>query len=162
MPGYFLQAMNISPISAIDDATKLRFAREYLRTKKWAEAALNVIGDPGTALRAAQVLPSDPIVIAEIERLVGENGEDSFLPTKAEIAREIYDKAKQFGDSPEDYERLMKLYCTIRGYIEKPGANVGVAVTVAPVMVLRDHGTDEEWAAKAAAQQHNLVLNAAN
>jgi hypothetical protein len=39
-----------------------------------------------------------------------------------------------------------------------------VTVNVAPqnVMVMKDHGTDEEWQAKAAAQQSKLILNAAS
>jgi hypothetical protein len=35
--------------------------------------------------------------------------------------------------------------------------NVNVGVNVAPVMVVKDHGTDEEWAVRAAAQQRALT-----
>lgn len=37
--------------------------------------------------------------------------------------------------------------------------NVGIATNV---MMVRDHGSDEEWAAKAEAQQRELTLNAAS
>lgn len=39
-------------------------------------------------------------------------------------------------------------------------AKVDVAVAVAPVMVVRDHGSDEEWAAKCVAQQRALTTEA--
>ncbi len=40
------------------------------------------------------------------------------------------------------------------------GVNVNVDVKVQNVMVVTDHGTDAEWAAKSQAHQANLVLNA--
>jgi hypothetical protein len=51
------------------------------------------------------------------------------------------------------------------GYRENDSSNtnVNVGVAVVPnVMVVRDHGTDEEWAARAAEQQRTLVLDAAS
>jgi hypothetical protein len=49
------------------------------------------------------------------------------------------------------------------GYRENDQQNVNVGVTVVPsVMVVRDHGSDEEWAARAAEQQRTLTLNAAS
>jgi hypothetical protein len=48
------------------------------------------------------------------------------------------------------------------GYRENdaPNTKVDVAVAVSPVMVVRDHGTDEEWAAKAQEQQRKLMQSA--
>lgn len=148
-------------IPVIEDSVKLRFAAAMLRTKNASTAALEVIQDAGAALRQAYILPHDPLVIEEMGRLTTENGEASFLPTKFAIARDILDRAKACLD-PDGFEKLMKLYCNVMGYIEKPGANVSVAVAVSNVLVVTDHGTDEEWAAKSAAQQKGLVLNAAN
>jgi hypothetical protein len=51
------------------------------------------------------------------------------------------------------------------GYVEADNrsTNINVGVTVSPsVMIVRDHGSDEEWAAKSAAQQAQLVLHAAH
>lgn len=50
------------------------------------------------------------------------------------------------------------------GYVDdaKPSNTVNVAIDARPVMVVRDHGTDEGWAAKAATQQAALVANAAS
>jgi len=48
------------------------------------------------------------------------------------------------------------------GYVETDNrTKVSLDVAIAPVLILRDHGTDEEWAAKAAAQQRALTLDAA-
>jgi hypothetical protein len=51
------------------------------------------------------------------------------------------------------------------GYVEADNrnTNINVGVTVAPsVMVVHNHGSDEEWMAKAAAQQAALVAHAAS
>jgi len=150
-------------LAAIDDDVKLRFAALYVRSDNAANAAMQVIADPGTALRYSKILPTDPVVLDEIERLKLENGEQSFLPTKYETAREVLRRAQAVPDGDaESYERLMKLYCSMMGFVEKPGTNVDVKVAVASVMVVRDHGSDEEWAARAAEQQRELTLNAAN
>jgi len=59
----------------------------------------------------------------------------------------------------------MFLLKTMHGYRENDSSNtnvkVGVAVTPS-VMIVRDHGTDEEWAARAAEQQRALVSDAAS
>jgi len=58
----------------------------------------------------------------------------------------------------------MFLLKTRHGYREfdSPNAKVDVAVNVAqPVMVVKDFGTDEQWAAKTAAQQRNLIAGSA-
>ena len=58
----------------------------------------------------------------------------------------------------------MFLLKTMHGFreIDSPSnkTNVNVAVAAPSVMYVRDHGSDEEWAAKAAAQQAALVANA--
>jgi hypothetical protein len=48
------------------------------------------------------------------------------------------------------------------GYIEADNrsGNVNVDVRVASVLVVKDHGTDAEWAVKAAEQQRKLTLDA--
>jgi hypothetical protein len=60
----------------------------------------------------------------------------------------------------------MFLLKTMHGFreIDSPNnkTNVNVAVATSSVMYVVDHGTDEEWAAKAAAQQRALVSNAGN
>jgi hypothetical protein len=59
----------------------------------------------------------------------------------------------------------MFLLKTMHGYRENDSLNtkVNVGVSVVPnVMIVKDHGSDAEWAAKAAEQQRALTLNAAS
>ena len=148
------------PNIPITDALKLRFAAALARTRNAGTAALSVITDnPGEALRQSYLLPTDPIVVAELERIHGVVPEADLLPSKCELARKVLARAEACTDN-EEYGKLMKLYCDMMGHIEKPGTSVDVNVQVAPVMVVRDHGTNEEWAAKAIAQQRGLVLDA--
>lgn len=152
----------ITTIPYLDDAVKLRFAEVFARTKNASTAAMQTIQPTGEALRWSYILPTDPVVLAELERLKDDVGEAELLPSKYEAARDIWDRAHANNIDNEDYERLMKLYCNVMDFIPKPGTNTNVAVTVAPVMVVRDHGTNDEWAAKVAAQQRGLVLDAAS
>lgn len=155
--------MNLAfPSPQVDDEAKLRFAEAFLRSNNAATAAMDVFpADPGKALQLAQTLPQDSIVIAEIERLKEEKGEAAFLPNKAKIARDVYERATEAKDN-EEYVKLMRLYGDLMGMIEKPGSSVNVDVKVAPVMVMRDHGSDDQWEQRASAQQRGLTLNAAD
>lgn len=72
----------------------------------------------------------------------------------------LYNKALAKGDTLAALSILNSLH----GWRDprKGGASVdvNVDVQVRNVMIVTDHGSDSEWAAKAAAQQKNLVLNA--
>ena len=149
------------PTPVVDEQVKLRFADALVRTRNAATAALRLFPEnAGFALKLAMQLPDDPFVKAEMDRIKGDVGEVSLMPTKCDIARKVLERAELHSVDHEDFEKLMKLYCTIMGFVEKPGTNVGVAVTVSPVMVIRDHGTDQEWADKALEQQRRLVSDA--
>lgn len=145
----------------VDLATKHRFAKAFLRTNNASAAAMEALPfDIGMKLMLSNSLPSDPDVLLEMDRIREEVGEMSLLPSKAAIARKILDKAELTGNV-EDYANLMKLYCSVVGFIEKPGTNVNVDNrTVQNVMVVTSHGDDSEWEAKAAEQQKRLTLNA--
>src|ERR1700733_5590959 len=59
--------------------------------------------------------------------------------------------------------RCFLLKCR-HGYREQdsPSTKIDVAVNASqPVMIVRDHGSDEEWAAKCEEQQRRLVTDAA-
>lgn len=152
----------ITAFIEVDEASKLKFAASFARSKNAANAAMSVWpNDPGFALKQSYLLPFDSVVIAELKRILDVEGEQSLLPSKSELVRDILTRAKAAA-CDDDYEKLMRLAANMMGHIEKPGTNVDVKVQVQSVMVVKDHGTDEEWAARMAAQQQNLVLNAAN
>jgi len=65
-------------------------------------------------------------------------------------------------NKPANANAMFLLKCR-HGYREfdSPNTKVDVAITqVAPVMVVRDHGSDEEWSAKVAEQQRRLLTDA--
>jgi predicted RNA-binding protein with EMAP domain len=149
----------VAPIYFVSDEDKRRFAEVFVRTQNAATAAMSIIANTGEALRQSYILPNDSLVIEEISRIKEKVSETDLLPSKADLAREVLQRARETKDN-EEYGKLMELYFKVMGMIEKPGANVDVSVKVASVMVVRDHGTDEEWAAKAARQQRELTADA--
>jgi hypothetical protein len=148
-------------IPDVDDALKLQFAAVYVReNKNAAAAALAIFPDnAGRALLYSHTLPNDPVVKSEIARLVEDVDPKLLMPTKYEQARDIYARAQKTEDN-EEYVKLMRLYADIMGFVEKPGANVDVNVQVANVMVVPNHGSDDDWQKKTRAQQERLTLNA--
>lgn len=145
-------------ITEDDEAHKTAFAVAFLKTPDDAfKAACTVFPDDmGKALRAAHTWQKDSFVVYEMERLTGEDGEDAFLPGKAELCRKIWSKLnKEFVDN-EDFTKLAKLYADVRGFIQKADTTVNVAV-VNKVMVVKDLGSNEEWESKAERQQRELL-----
>lgn len=71
----------------------------------------------------------------------------------------LYDKALAKGDTLAALSILNSLH----GWRDpkKGSVDVNVDVKVQNVMVVKDHGSDDEWAAKVSAQQQALVLDAA-
>lgn len=145
-----------------DIQLKLAFAAQLLKIGKNPneafKAALVIFpDDTSLALRAATQWVEDPIVIAEKARLQEEGGEEAELPSKVDLLKEIHDRAKAAPFS-EDYARLMRLYMEVRGMLTKAQQNTGNTTMVqTTVMVLKDHGSDDEWKAGIKAQQARLI-----
>lgn len=142
-------------------AAKLRYAKELLKEPNDPfKAALAIFGsDTGSALRASAQWVNDEEVLAEKERLLEEkeNGELDFLPSKADAARLAWKLANDSWDTEEKLKAL-RLYADIRAFIEKPSA-VKVEqnnVVNNRVMVVKDHGTDDQWAEGLRKQQQKL------
>lgn len=148
-----------------DADLKERFVRAWLREPDTFKAALSVLpsSNPrttGWALHISSEWPDDPEVLELKADILEEEGEDEFLPTKAELAKRVYERAEETRN-PDDAQKLYKLYAEIRGFIEKPGTTINNNNSVQPtVMVVRDHGTNEEWEQKLAEMQNKLVANA--
>lgn len=138
---------------------KTAFAAQLLKTptEPFKAALLVFPFDTGRALRIANEWPNDPDVLAAIAQLNEDYGELAFLPTKADVCREIWSTALQERIPVEDKTKLLKLYAEVRGFVEKPNQSVNVNVNDNKVMVIRDQGTNEEWENKAAKQQAGLL-----
>lgn len=120
-------------------------------------AALAVEPDTGKALFISQAWVGDPEVLAYQAEVVEEFGDDLDLPNKTELLRKIIARADNC-PLDEEAHKYYKLYADIRGYIEKPQNNVNNnIVSVNKVMIVKDHGTNEDWRKKAAEQQRALI-----
>lgn len=143
-----------------DEELKAEYARLLLKISDPFKAALQLFPDnTSRALRVANEWPNDPEVMAAQADLLDEDGELSYLPTKADFARNLWDKMQEDRIAPEDYAKLGKLYADVRGFIEKPQTTINNNnnVTNNRVMVVRENGSDEDWEAKLRKQQDNLT-----
>lgn len=142
---------------------KHAFAEAWLRHPKDPfAAARDVFGaDTGRALIVAQTWTLDVEVLAHQQRLIDEHGARSFLPTKEEFARRVLDATDALNDSVlafEDKLKGYKLFAEIMGYIEKPGPTINNnPTTINRVMVVKDHGSNDDWERRARNQQAALV-----
>lgn len=143
---------------ATDKEYKLAFAELLLQTPDDPFTASLKLFPTNTnrAVRVAGEWPRDPVVTAEMKRLRSEGHDIEKLPTKADLAREVWKRAQAEQDS-EAATKLFKLYGDIRGFIVKPDSAPNVNVNVVPkVMIVKDSGTDDAWEARLQRQQRKL------
>lgn len=114
--------------------------------------------DTKKALKVAVQWPADPIVLDFKEELTQDGEELDFLPTKADLARCIWDTMQRERITADDFAKLGKLYAEVRGFIEKPQTNVQINNNMDhKVIVVKDLGTNDDWEKKAASQQQKLL-----
>lgn len=145
-----------------DQERKADFARALLRDPTRALAAARTVfgdNDLGSAIEAARDWPSDPYVKAKQKELLKEFGPDAFLPTKQDLARDVYEITRAEKVSNSEKLAAFRLYADIRGFIEKQAMNNinNTVINQNRVMVLNDHGTDEQWEEKASSSQAKLI-----
>jgi hypothetical protein len=124
--------------------------------------AQSVFGDNvGRALEIQNIWPKDLKVKEYQAEYIKANGAEVGLPTKENYAQDVYNLAKDKGIDDEVRLKFYKLYGDIRGFIEKPGMTVNTNTNIdnRKVIVVKDHGTDEEWETKLRAQQKKLVAD---
>ena len=142
----------------MSDILKDAFAAALLRSPDDPfGAALTIFGtDTRRALVASQEWVHDLYVLQKQAELLEKFGEDEFLPSKATLARNVFTLATTTKDA-KDRIAAYKLYADIRGMIEKQTAIANVTVNNNRVMVMRDHGTDDDWEEVAKKQQTKLI-----
>lgn len=146
---------------------KQAYARALMRiqgTNRYYEAAVMVVGggaaNIGKSLWIASNWPSDPEVIRETQKLLRSVDLKEDLPSKEQAAMLAWEMANDAAADVKDRKATLELYCNIRGFIEKPGTNVTVPINIASnVMVVKDHGEDDEWE-RALAEQQDMLTNA--
>lgn len=147
----------------IMDQTQLKkdFAANLLRyPDDPAKAAFNTTPDVGAALQIAKHWPTDPVVVAEQDRLMASDGARAFLPTKEAQARDIYALANSPTTDVDNRIKAHRLYAEVMGFIEKPNAGGGINVLNQGVMIVREAASNEDWERKAIEQQRTLTAHA--
>lgn len=147
-----------------EQEAKAKFAEELLRRPRAAfEIACELFGpmETGRALKASAEWPVDPYVLDIQAGLIEEHGERYFLPTKEQFARQVIDYADTIR-TPEDRLKAYRLYAEVMGFIEKPGVVVNNNVDNRRVMIVKDHGNDDDWERRLVNQQKQLTNAAAS
>jgi len=123
------------------------------------QCAKEIFGeDPGKCLQVFQLWQEDIEVRQYQADYLREHGADATLPTKETLAREIYDVAHDGKVDVDTRLKFYKLYGDILGFINKPGSTVTHNTQINnKVMVIKDHGTDENWEQNLIKQQQRLV-----
>lgn len=145
---------------------KAAYASLLLKERDPFKAALSLFpNNTNRALWVANHWPNDPEVIEAKTALMQEGGDMGFLPDKAELARDIWNRmqgavtadGRTIPPTADDYAKLAKLYADVRGFIEKPQNNQNVTVVVPKAIEVPTHGTNDEWELAAAKQQQELL-----
>src|SRR6187551_2594919 len=117
------QWISTLPVEKQDDESeeKTAFAVELLKyPSEPFKAALAVFGaDTAKALRVAHFWPLDSFVREELDRLKTEDGELSFLPSKADLARALWDRAHGERTTNDDFTKMARLYAEIMDFVPK-------------------------------------------
>lgn len=147
-------------------ATMKRYAYEHLRTPSDSLGAVRrAMGgdntkceDEITAKQVAPLWPTNPYVLQFKRELLEEYGEEHFLPTKADVVKQLYAMGIDPAIDVKDRVAALKECALVRGFIEKPASvNVNTGNTNNRVMVVADYGSDEDWETRALHQQTKLI-----
>lgn len=162
---WFIQA-RLDAQAALEDevAQKRAFARALLfHPTDPYKAAIMVLGfeNTGKALQIHLTWPLDQIVLQEQVRLIYEEGEETFLPSKLAVARRIFELAEGEHVPAKDRLAAYRLYAEMMEMVPRPSA-IGVGhLTVNQqnnrVLVMKDHGTDDEHEQHTMRQQAKLI-----
>lgn len=116
------------------------------------------------ALNVAQDWPSDPVVIAELDRLKA-SGSEHNLPSKFDIARRYINIADDKQQSLDARLKALNAYAELMGMKPQQGiglGGIGINIDNRRVFVLpQQAGSLEDWEKGAQAQQAKLVEGSA-
>lgn len=140
--------------------SKAAYAAFLLQERDPFKAACLLCPDnTGQALWYATNWANDEEVVAEMNRLRSDAKNVAAIASKFDLARFYWDLANNEKIDPKDRIAAAEKYGAVAGiYDPKANTTTNINVDAAPrVMVVKDHGTNEEWAQKAAKQQRELV-----
>lgn len=143
---------------------KREFAYALLRNPSSCLAAAQEVFpfDASTALKVSDIWPHDPTVVRYKYEIKQQEGEELFLPSKTDFLTKIWDRINQPNPitDNDEFVKLATLYGKARGFIEEKvnqnATNINFGES-AKVMIVTNAGTDDEWQAKAMANQQKLL-----
>lgn len=137
-------------------AKKEQFAALYLREPEAFKVAMIVYpNDTGKALRIANEWVTDPEVVTLMKSLQDGAEEFAYHPTKEQFARTLLKNAETLlSIDPMTAHKYHDSYRKMRW----PDAAVNISDNrvVNNVLVVKDHGTPDQWEAKMMRQQRKL------
>jgi hypothetical protein len=146
------------PSQEIETALKKLFAAAWLRMPDNPFAAAREVDpeNPGKQYYISQHWINDPVVIAEKEKLVAHYGPVARVPSKEELALEVYRR-----ECKDDAQKLqyLKFFAQLMGYTEEAeggrpiNINNMVGVRIMPVPLA---ASDDEWEKRA--REHAITL----
>jgi len=130
---------------------KTAYAELQLRNPSQAHMnARSLFGDDiGSVLYATTAWPTDPFVLAEVERLVDVHGEDFFMPTRREFCHRLWQDIGTAQGSTKI--ALYKTYAEARGWTAEmelarmARLNAGGSTNTTNVMVVMQAPTAADW-----------------
>ena len=138
-------------------AKKEEFAEHFLRSPDNAFAVACIVypNDTGKALRIATEWPNDPQIKTLMQSLQDAAEEFAYHPTKEQFARTLLNNAELLLSSdPQTAHKYHDSYRKMRW----PDAAVSISDNrvVNNVLVVKDHGTPDQWEEKLVRQQRRL------
>ncbi len=150
-------------VSAADDGIRRLYAVELLKHRDpWQAALATFPGDIDAAIEASRFYPNDPVVVAHMKTVREAKAGGDVLPTKDDLARELWKTARVEGVKIPEKLAALRLYAEVMEYTAKSssGATVQVNATTPHVLMVPQYGTPEEWEEKTKYQQRKLIEQA--
>lgn len=140
---------------------KIAFARLlFLEPGNPFECGKKIFPDnTGYACMAAVQWKNDSVVVEEMERLAAETPIENLVATKQEAMQNAWLMANNTSINPKERVAALRLFAEMAEYMpEKTSVkNVQKNEVINRVMMVKDHGEDEEWAEKVSEQQRKLT-----
>lgn len=142
------------------DLKKL-FARQWLKTNNPGKAAAEIFGDDTvTYIQVAATWISDPLVLSEKERIIQDEPEENYMPSKYDACMLAWDVANNGKAYLEDRFKFLKLYADMRGLIPKGNqvnVNVDNSTNTSNRVMIIEKPAGKSWEIAARTQQKQLI-----
>lgn len=141
-----------------------QYAELLLREPEPFKAAYLLYPNPTDATKAVSIVSERWHLMPEVleyqtKLLNTEDGLRRYLPSKLEFARSLFGYANEC--SNHEYRiKYLELVAKVMSFVDKPLPSA-VTINDNRVLVVKDHGTDDQWEKKTIEHQAKLVTDAA-